>query len=68
VYRREGGSSIVSRIDLPSGKRETWKTITAPDSAGITGVAPVLVVQDGKSYAYGVVRILSTLYLADGIK
>jgi len=68
VYRREGGSSVVSRIDLAGGKRELWKTITAPDSAGITGVAPVMVVQDGKSYAYGVVRILSTLYLADGLR
>jgi hypothetical protein len=31
-------------------------------------VAPVIVVQDGKAYSYGVVRILSTLYLVDGLK
>jgi hypothetical protein len=68
VYRREGGSSTVFRIDLSTGKREVWKTITAPDSAGITGVAPVIVVMDGKAYAYGVTRILSTLYLVDGLK
>jgi Tol biopolymer transport system component len=68
VYRREGGTSIVSRIDVASGKRELWKTITAPDAAGVTGVAPVIVVQDGKAYAYGVARILSTLYLIDGLK
>ena len=68
VYRRGGSSNPVYRIDLASGKRELWKTITAPDAAGITGIAPVIVVQDGKSYAYGVTRILSTLYLVDGLK
>ena len=68
VYRRDGGSAIVSRIDLATGQRVPWKTITAPDPAGITGVAPVIVVQDGKSYGYGVTRILSNLYLVDGLK
>jgi Tol biopolymer transport system component len=68
VYRRAGSSNPVYRIDLTSGKRELWKTITAPDPAGITGIAPVIVVMDGKSYAYGVTRILSTLYLVDGFK
>jgi len=68
VYRRSGSSTMVSRIDLTTGKRELWKTITAPDPAGITGIAPVAVVLDGKSYAYGVTRILSTLYLVDGLK
>jgi len=51
-----------------TGGREVWKTITAPDPAGITGVAPAIVVMDGKSYAYGVTRILSSLYLVDGLK
>jgi predicted Ser/Thr protein kinase len=68
VYRRGDSSATVSRIDLSTGKRELWKTITAPDPAGITGVAPVIVVMDGRSYAYGVTRILSTLYLVDGLK
>jgi hypothetical protein len=68
VYHRAGGATTVFRVDLTTGKRELWKTITAPDPAGVTGVAPVCVVMDGKSYAYGVTRILSTLYLADGVK
>jgi len=68
VYLRGGSSAPVYRVDLATGKRELWKTINAPDSAGITGIAPVIVVMDGKSYAYGVTRILSTLYLVDGLK
>jgi len=58
----------VSRVALTTESREVWKTITAPDPAGVTGVAPVIVVMDGKSYAYGVTRILSSLYLVDGLK
>ena len=68
VYRRGGSTAPVYRVDPATGKRELWKTITAPDPAGITGIAPVIVVMDGKSYAYGVTRILSTLYLVDGLK
>ena len=68
VYRRGGSTAPVYRVDLATGKRELWKTINAPDPAGITGIAPVIVVMDGKAYAYGVTRILSNLYLVDGLK
>jgi hypothetical protein len=65
---RAGSSDPVYRVDLATGNRELWKTISAPDPAGITGIAPVIVVMDGKSYGYGVTRILSALYLVDGLK
>ncbi|HET9795792.1 MAG TPA: protein kinase [Thermoanaerobaculia bacterium] len=68
VYLRSGSVAPVYRVDLATGKRELWKTITAPDAAGITGIAPVIVVMDGKAYAYGVTRILSSLYLVDGFR
>jgi len=68
VYLRGGSSNPVYRVDLATGKREHWKTISAPDPAGVTGIAPVVVVMDGKAYAYGVTRILSNLYLVDGLK
>jgi Tol biopolymer transport system component len=68
VYRRGSSDAPVYRIDLATGKRELWKTLIAPDAAGVTGVAPVIVVLDGRAYAYGVTRILSNLYLVDGLK
>jgi hypothetical protein len=68
VYLRGGGEAPVYRVDLATGKRELWKTLTAPDPAGVTGIAPVIVVMDGKSYAYAVKRILSTLYVVDGVR
>jgi Tol biopolymer transport system component len=68
LHMRAGSSDPVYRVDLATGNRELWKTISAPDPAGITGIAPVIVVMDGKSYGYGVTRILSALYLVDGLK
>jgi hypothetical protein len=68
VYRRGSSEAPVYRIDLATGQRELWKTLIAPDAAGITGIAPVIVMRDGKTYAYGVTRILSNLYLVDGLK
>jgi hypothetical protein len=53
---------------MGSGNRTLWKQITAPDPAGITGIAPVIVSTKGDSYVYGATRILSTLYLVEGLK
>jgi hypothetical protein len=58
----------VFRVEMGSGNRTLWKQITAPDPAGITGIAPVIVSTKGDSYVYGATRILSTLYLVDGLK
>ncbi len=53
---------------LSNGRRELWKELAPPDSAGIYYVYPVLVTPDGKSYAYTYRRILSDLYLVEGLR
>jgi hypothetical protein len=68
VYRRGENPVRVFRIDLASGKRTLWKQISPPDPAGITGIAPVIVSPRGDAYIYGATRILSTLYLVEGLK
>ncbi len=68
VYRRGESPVRVFRIDLADGKRTVWKQISPPDPAGITGIAPVIVSQKGDAYVYGATRILSTLYLVEGLK
>jgi Tol biopolymer transport system component len=67
-YRRGEMPVRVFRVEMGSGNRTLWKQITAPDPAGITGIAPVIVSTKGDSYVYGATRILSTLYLVDGLK
>ena len=55
-------------LDLSTGKREFWKELTPPDPAGITLFYNPHISADGKSYAYSYIRILSDLYLVDGLK
>ncbi|HET9795517.1 MAG TPA: protein kinase [Thermoanaerobaculia bacterium] len=68
VYRRGETPMHIFRVELASGKRTPWKEISPPDPGGITGVAPVIVGSNGDSYVYGATRILSTLYLVEGLK
>ncbi|HWC65580.1 MAG TPA: hypothetical protein VG777_05825, partial [Thermoanaerobaculia bacterium] len=68
IYRRGENPSRVFQIDLGSGKRTLWKEISPPDPGGITGIAPIVVSAKGDSYVYGATRILSTLYLVEGLK
>ena len=67
-YRRGETPVRVFRVEMPTGKRTLWKQITAPDPAGITGIAPVIVDAKADAYVYGATRILSTLYLVEGLK
>ena len=55
-------------LDLATGKRELWRQIEPIDAAGVTYVSPILPAADGKSYVYGYRRILSDLYLVEGLK
>ncbi len=68
VYRRGENPSRVFRIDLATGRRTLWKEISPPDPGGITGIAPVIVSPNGNAYVYSATRILSTLYLVEGLK
>jgi len=38
------------------------------DSAGVSRIGPILLAADGKSCLYGYHRILSDLYLVEGLK
>jgi hypothetical protein len=38
------------------------------DSAGVADVGPVFATPDGKTYVYTYARILSDLYLVEGLK
>ncbi|HEY3202306.1 MAG TPA: protein kinase [Thermoanaerobaculia bacterium] len=58
----------VYRLEVSTGKRELWKELTPPDPAGIFGIRAPRVASDGKSYVYSYNRILSDLFLADGVK
>ena len=61
-------SAEISLVDIATGTRTPWKTLAPSDRAGITSVRSLRISPDGKSYAYSYTRVLSELYLVDGIK
>lgn len=68
VYQDEKTHAQVFRIDVSTGKRQLVTVVGPADPAGLTGIGPVRITPDGKSYAYSYNRSLSDLYLAEGVK
>jgi serine/threonine protein kinase/Tol biopolymer transport system component len=58
----------ITRIDIASGRREPWKEIVPADAAGVQSIPSVRFSADGKAYAYSIGRILSDLYVVDGLR
>ncbi len=68
VYRGGDLPSKVYRLEVASGNRTLWKELMPPDPSGVEFVGPVLPTPDGKSYVYGYRRLLSDLYLVEGLQ
>ena len=58
----------VQKFDLATGRTEPWKELNLEDRAGIVRISPVRVVADGRSWAYSYIRVLSNLYVVQGLK
>jgi serine/threonine protein kinase len=57
----------ISRLDVATGRKDSWKKLKAPDPVGVQ-ILQLVMTPDGKSYAYSYQRDISTLYLAEGLK
>jgi len=68
IYRGGELPAKVYRLEITTGNRVLWKQLTPPDPAGVEFVGPVLPTPDGKSYVYGYRRLLSDLYLVEGLQ
>ena len=69
LWRRdEGAPARVFRLDLATGAREPWLEIHPLDPTGIFTLTSLVLTPDGKSYAYTYGRLLSELYLVEGLK
>jgi Tol biopolymer transport system component len=74
----DGGKSLLlrtrtipvqlTRVDIATGRREPWKEIVPADPAGVQSIPSLRFSADGKAYAYSTGRILSDLYVVDGLK
>jgi eukaryotic-like serine/threonine-protein kinase len=70
VFIREGRGIMmkVFLVNLSTGQRTLWKEITPLDPAGMNDVTQLYLSVDGKIYVYTYRRILSDLYLANGLR
>ena len=68
LVMKAGTPPKVVRVYLESSKVEDVKSFSPPDPAGVLTVGGVRFSADHKSYAYDYFRILSDLYVVDGLR
>jgi eukaryotic-like serine/threonine-protein kinase len=68
VYRTGELPAKVYQLNLATGKRTLWRTLSPADPAGVSQIGPIVMTPDGTSYIYGYHRTLSDLYLVEGLK
>jgi len=55
-------------VDIATGQRKIWKTLSPPDPTGVDFIYPVMIAPNGQSYAYGLSRRMGDLYVVTGLK
>jgi hypothetical protein len=68
VFRRGELPAKIVRVDVGAGRRTSWKELAPRDNAGVGGLLNVVITPDGLSYAYSYLRVLSDLYVVEGVK
>ena len=65
-----GGSAIpipISRLDLATGERRLWVTIAPTDTAGLR-IAAASITPNGKFWTLSTSRLLTNLYVVEGLR
>src|SRR4029077_4879969 len=68
LWRFLKASIQVFRLDIASGERRLLREISIPDPAGLYTTVNLLLTPDANSYVYTYGRMLSTLYLVEGLR
>jgi WD40 repeat protein len=69
VYVRQGQAPLkISRVRLMDGHTELWKELRPVDAAGVSVISSVAISPAPGAYAYSYERVLSELYLVEGLK
>ena len=59
----------IFRVELESGRRSLWKTLSPADPVGVEfGGGAVVITPDGRAYCYSYLRRLGDLFLVEGLK
>jgi predicted Ser/Thr protein kinase len=68
AYRRGELPAHVIRLDLATGEKVASQELMPPDAAGVVEIVSVVLTPDVASYAYSYHRILSDLFLVEGLR
>ena len=68
VYRNGELPARVALIDVRDGARQPWRDLAPGDTAGIFGIDYLAVSPNGTGYVYSYRRLLSTLYVFEGLQ
>ena len=66
-FRRGELPGRLFRLDLANGSREVRRELRPRDPSGVVEIVSVVATPDGTSYAYSQQRILSDLFLVNGV-
>jgi hypothetical protein len=64
-YPRRGDAH--EEQDLETGRRIPWKELMPLDPAGIHLIDHIVIRRDGRAYIYGARRVLSDLFIVQGL-
>jgi hypothetical protein len=67
-FRRGELPGRIFRLHLETGERETHRDLRPRDPSGVVEVVSVVLTPGGESYAYSQHRILSDLFLVEGLR
>jgi hypothetical protein len=60
--------AMIYRVDLFTGRKEPWRELMPGDRGGTYRLDGIHFSSDGKAYVYTYRRVLSDLYVVEGLK
>jgi WD40 repeat protein len=68
LFRRGEVPTHVDRLEIATGRREVWKRLLPLDDSGVYSIIEFRVTPTGHSYFYSYTRLLSQLFLVNGLE
>ena len=68
LYVQPLDSREIYRVNMSTGERSLWRELAPADPAGLLAIEDVEVSRDGRQIVYSYARILSDLFVVDGLK
>jgi Tol biopolymer transport system component len=68
VFQPQAGPARIDRLDVRNGTRESVLKLTPADPSGVLSITRVRMTRDARAYVYTFSRILSDLFLVEGLR